>query len=178
MSEQSEWENCLSERLSRAGVVEYARALHNDEQGISRLCRILLTTGDTRRAGNAAWILSHLSGEDKRIYLLPFYDELVDMAMRPDLKIRRALLFSLLADLPVTEDFRADLLDYCLCGMTDGKEADSSRSVMIKLVAGVCRVFPELKNELAASLELLSEEMKPSIAAACRQAWKCIGQKP
>ena len=116
MSEQSEWENCLSERLSRAGVVEYARALHNDEQGISRLCRILLTTGDTRRAGNAAWILSHLSGEDKRIYLLPFYDELVDMAMRPDLKIRRALLLSLLADLPVTEDFRADLLDYCLCG--------------------------------------------------------------
>ena len=116
--------------------------------------------------------MERVSKHDKEIYLMPFYDKIVDMAISPCLKIRRGLILSILADLPINSNFRTDLLNFCLSNMSNSKESDSSRSVMIKLAARMCKPFPELKSELAACLEYLSEEVKPSISAASKNALK------
>lgn len=169
-----EWKNYLKDRISKADVIYYAQALHNDEHGISSLYNALLTSGDERVSYNAAWILSHLSKADKEIYLTPFYDSLVNLSMSPELSIRRGLILSILVDMPVGDSPRTDLLDYCLNGMLDKKESDSTRSVMIKLSAKMCKPYPELKNELMANLEFLLQDMKPSISSASRNAMKYL----
>lgn len=174
MPNKEDWKDKLKDRLHKAEIVHHAKELHHDEQGIADLCATLLTSTNKRLASNAAWILSHLSQEDKDIYVLPFYHKLVDMAMSDHLQIRRGLILSVIVNMPFTECFRADLFDFCLNKMTDRKENDSSRSVMIKLAARMCCTYPELKNELSARLELLSDEQKPSISAACRNALKFL----
>lgn len=165
-----EWIRLLNRRLSKAEVGDYAHRLHHDEQGIASLLHVLLSSKDKRIAGNAAWILSNLSKTDKEIYLSTSYDEIADFVMTPNLNIRRGLVLSILFDMPVKTHLRIDLFDFCLSGMMDKKESDSTRSMMIKFTAKICSHFPDLANELILNLELLSNEMKPSISCASKNA--------
>lgn len=164
----------LQSRLSKWQVMALSRELHDDEEGICKVCHLMLHAEEARSASNAAWILSHLSGEDKRLYLSPFYDEITDRVMASNLKIRRGLVLSILLDLVTDRNFRTDLFDFCLIHAVDKKEADSSRSMMIKLAAKMCRFVPELANELKVCLDMLEYEMTPSIVTAKRNALKVV----
>ena len=169
-----EWVRLLNRRLSKSEVEFYAHSLHHDEQGIALLLHTLLTSKVKRIQANAAWILSHLAKEDKEVYLSSSYDKIADFVMLPQLCIRRGLVLSILFEMPLEMKLRTDLFDFCLTGMLDKKESDSSRAMMIKFAAKMCKPYPELKNELIFILELLSNEMKPSISCACKNALRCI----
>ena len=54
------------------------------------------------------------------------------------------------------------------------KESDSSRSVMIKLAARMCKSYPDLCKELMLYLSLLPQGVSPGIAVAKRNALKMI----
>ena len=142
--------------------------LHYDECGIETMFTAMKQADNPRVAYNAAWVLSHLSKEDKRIYLLPHYEELIDMATSAELYFRRGLILAILADLPTNEP-NGKLLDFCLTRMDDTKESDGSRSAMIKLAARMCKPYPELCKELTLCLD-----SSPSITAAKRNALKLI----
>lgn len=163
----------LQDRLSKWQIMTLSRELHHDEAGIGKVCDLMLCT-EAQSAYNAAWMLYHLSAEDKRLYVSPFYDKIADRAMEPCLNIRRGLVLSILIDLSTKQNFRTDLFDFCLAHAVDKKESDSSRSMMIKLAAKMCRFVPELANELAVCLDMLEYEMTPSIAAARRNAMKVV----
>lgn len=173
-----EWEKLLKDRLSKIEVSYYAKRLHNDEHGIFCLYNTLVTNYEEKVTFNAAWILFHLLKSDKEMYLMPYYDKIANLAMLPELTIRRGLILSILADMPVANNLRTDLLDFCIKGMFDRKESDSTRSIMIKFAAKMCRPYPELKNELIESLQFLSQEMKPSISTASRNALKYLERSP
>lgn len=177
MSYTQEWKNRLKDKITKSEVVYYAGQLHNDEHGICCLCNIMFNEKDKRLKYNTAWVLSHLSKEDKDIFLQPFYDKITDMAISPDLNIRRGLILSIIADMEIKEYFRTDLFDFCLDKIADKKECDSSRSVMIKIAGKICKSFPDLKNELIPLLELMSEEMKPGISAASRNMLSSLRKK-
>ena len=163
----------LDIRLSKAQVMAIAGNLHHDECGIEAMFTAMKQADNPRVAYNAAWVLSHLSKEDKRIYLFPHYGELVDMATSAGLCFRRGLILTILADLPTNEP-NGKLLDFCLMHLTDPKESDGSRSVMIKLAARICKPYPELCRELALCLDVMLQDSPPSIAAAKRNALKLI----
>ena len=133
----------LGIRLSKAQVIAIANNLHHDECGIEAMFTTMKQADNPRVAYNAAWVLSLLSKEDKKIYLLPYYGELVDMATSAELCFRRGLILTILADLPANE-LNSNLLDFCLIHMIDPKESDGSRSAMIKLAARMCKPYPEL----------------------------------
>lgn len=164
----------LQDRLSKWQIMALSRELHHDEAGIGKMCDLMLYAEDAQSAYNAAWILYYLSAEDKRLYVSPFYDKIADWAMKPCLHIRRGLVLSILIDLSTKQNFRTDLFDFCLAHAVDKKESDSSRSMMIKLAAKMCRFVPELANELAACLDMLEYEMTLSIVAARRNAMKVV----
>ena len=147
--------------------------LHYDECGIEAMFTAMKQADNPRVAYNAAWVLSHLSKEDKRIYLLPHYEELIDMATSAELYFRRGLILAILADLPTNEP-NGKLLDFCLTRMDDTKESDGSRSVMIKLAARMCKPYPDLCKELTLCLDMMPQDSSPSIAAAKRNALKMI----
>ena len=162
----------LDIRLSKAQVMAIAHNLHHDECGIEAMFTAMKQADNPRVAYNAAWVLSHLSKEDKRIYLLPHYEELIDMATSAEL-FRRGLILAILADLPTNEP-NGKLLDFCLTRMDDTKESDGSRSAMIKLAARMCKPYPELCKELTLCLDMMPQDSSPSITAAKRNALKLI----
>lgn len=166
----------LDIRLSKAQVMAIADHLHHDEGGIEAMLIQMKQTDHPRVAYNAAWVLSHLSKEDKRIYLLPHYGELVALATSTALCFRRGLLLAVLADFP-TDEVNGKLLDFCLLHLTDPKESDSARSAMIKLTARMCKPYPELCKELMLHLDMMPQDSSPSIAAAKRNALKRIQKK-
>ena len=147
--------------------------LHYDECGIETMFTAMKQADNPRVAYNAAWVLSHLSKEDKRIYLLPHYEELVDMATSAELCFRRGLILTILTDLPTNEP-NGKLLDFCLTRMDDTKESDGSRSAMIKLAARMCKPYPDLCKELTLCLDMMPQDSSLSIAAAKRNALKMI----
>lgn len=163
----------LEFRLSKPQIMALAGNLHHDECGIEAMFAQMKQTNSPYVAHNAAWVLSHLSKEDKEIYLLPHYGELVDIAISTKLCIRRGLVLSILADLPINEP-NGKLLDYCLIHLADLKESNSSRSMMIKLAAKMCKPYPELCKELILCLDMMPQDSSPSIAAAKRNALKII----
>lgn len=163
----------LDIRLSKAQVMAIANNLHCDECGIEALFIAMKQASTPRVAYNAAWVLSHLSKEDKRIYLFPHYGELVDLATSAELCFRRGLMLAILTDLPIDEP-NGKLLDFCLTRMADTKENDSSRSAMIMLAARMCKPYPELCKELTLCLDMIPQFSSPSIAAAKRNALKMI----
>lgn len=163
----------LDIRLSKAQIMAIAGNLHHDECDIEAMFTLMKQADNPRVAYNAAWVLSHLSQEDKRIYLLPHYGELVDMATSSGLCFRRGLILAILADLPTNEP-NGKLLDFCLIHLADSKESDGSRSVMIKLAARMCKPYPELCKELMLCLDMMPQDSSPSIAAAKRNALKLI----
>ena len=147
--------------------------LHYDECGIKAMFTAMKQADNPRVAYNAAWVLSHLSKEDKRIYLLPHYEELVDMATSAELCFRRGLILTILTDMPMDEP-DGKLLDFYLTHLADPKESDGSRSAMIKLAARMCKPYPELCKELTLCLDMMPQDSSPSIAAAKRNALKLI----
>ena len=163
----------LDSRLSKSQVMALAGNLRYDECGIEAMFTQMKQAANPQVANNAAWVLSHLSKEDKGIYLLPHYGELVDMATSTKLYIRRGLVLSILSDLPIN-GLNGKLLDYCLMHLADHKESNSSRSMMIKLAARMCKPYPELCQELMLCLDMIPQDISPSITAAKRNALKMI----
>ncbi len=163
----------LDSRLSKSQVMALAGNLRHDECGIEAMFTQMKQAANPQVANNAAWVLSHLSKEDKGIYLLPHYGELVDMATSTKLYIRRGLVLSILSDLPIN-GLNGKLLDYCLMHLADHKESNSSRSMMIKLAARMCKPYPELCQELMLCLDMIPQDISPSITAAKRNALKMI----
>lgn len=162
----------LENRIRQTEIKALARQLQHDACGIGSLCDRLLVGNDALSCSNAARILSALSQEEKLLYLLPRYDELVCRTLSPDVPVRLGLLLSLLKDLSTAENFRTDLLDFCLQHLSDRKYTAGTRSYMIHLAARLCCFHPQLAQELILCLEFLKEDPAPSIAAATRKALK------
>lgn len=160
----------LERRMSKAEVLIWVQDLHHDEAGISELCDLLLRADHARVCTNVAWIFSHLRQEDKTLYLSSRYEELVGLALSPEVPVRLGLLLSLLLDLSTKENFRSDLLDFCLCHLSDRNYTSGDRSYMIHLAARLCGFYPELKQELELCLEFLAEDPAPSVVAARHHA--------
>ena len=156
-----------------ARVRKVVEATANNGEAITMLCRLVLDeTTEARRAMYAAWVLTHLSPADKQEFVLPFCDAFTD-------KILSGTLLSLLYDFaPETTMQRADLLDFCLHGITDGAQHDSCRSLMIKLAARMARPFPELLAELHETLLLLPPGLPPSIECAKRKVMNPTPKRP
>ncbi len=164
----------LDSRLSKVQVMSLAQSLHNDECGIADMFNAMRQTDNPRIAYNAAWVLTHLTMEDKRLYLSHRYVQLVSLATSEALHFRRGLVLSILEDFPVEDKPNTTLLDFCLTHITDIKESDSSRSCMIRLAARMCKPYPELCNELMLVLEMLSPNTSKSIECAKRKALEMI----
>lgn len=167
----------LERRMCKAEVLIWVQNLHHDEAGISELCDLLLRADHARVCTNVAWIFSHLSQEDKMLYLSSRYEELVRLVLSSEVPVRLGLLLSLLLDLSTKENFRSDLLDFCLCHLSDRKYTAGDRSYMIHLAARLYGFYPELKQELELSLEFLAEDPAPSVVTARHQVLKKLRGK-
>lgn len=170
----STWLPFLENRISKSQASNFANMLHHDEDNISTLFKIMSDNPDSKISYHAALIFSHLSTEDKEIYLSPKTSELIGLALSAQNTQNQRAYFSILADMPHINENNMVLLDFCLSHIPDARMSLACRSYMIKIATNLCKPYPELMNELAICLELLPAGLAPSLSSAKRNALRYI----
>lgn len=89
----------------------------------------------------------------------------------------RADAGALLVDLHEPGRWRPDLLDYAMLHATDAAVDYSTRAYLIKLMAVMCRPYPDLAREVETFLDVLPPDAPPSLRAARRQALLLLRQR-
>ena len=86
-------------------------------------------------------------------------------------------VLALLVDLHEPGQWRPDLLDYAMLHATDAAVDYSTRAYLIKLMAVMCRPYPDLAREVETFLDVLPPDVPPSLRVARRQALLLLRQR-
>ena len=119
---------------------------------------------DYRVARSALWGLTKASREE--LYQLQvILNEFIDQAMQTDNSSVRRLSLNIVERLQITEDnLRTDFLDFCFEHMMDVEEYPGIQSVCMKLAFRMCKLYPELMDELKRTLEAMEiDYYKPAV---------------
>ena len=119
---------------------------------------------DYRVARSALWGLTKASKEELS-QLQVILDEFIDQAMRTDNSSVRRLSLNVIERLKMDEDdLRTDFLDFCFEHMMDVEEYPGIQSVCMKLAFRMCKLYPELMDELKRTLEAMDiDYYKPAV---------------
>lgn len=147
----------LSGRLHNKDIQELILQAQGEEKREQKEQLYCLTSDKEERvAYNALWVWTHFAESDI-LWLRPRQQELVDRAMAETHCGKKRLLLTILERLPFEEeDLRTDFIDFCLHGLLSVGEATSCKALYIKLAYKQCRYYQELRDELVASLDMLS----------------------
>lgn len=166
----------LSERLSKKDICEMARNMQTD--GIKEELYQLTLDNDRRVALQALWVFQHFDNSNNE-WLYCKHRELTDRVIVEKNVAKQRHLLSLLLRQPMEEEnLRSDFLDFCLANITAYSQPYAVRAQCIKLAYEQCKFFPELLDELKATLDMLAQEpLSPGLASARLQIMKKIKRK-
>lgn len=157
-------------------IAARAAAVHGNVQEQEALCAEL-RSGDRQVAYRAAWVMTHLKGEDLE-WVGTHRAELVGLAVStPDTAIRR-LLLTVLSHLGWTaEDVDPQLIDFLFAHAADPEESVGVRSVCMRLAYMQCRFHPELAEELRQVLLMIEPyDLKPAVKHARQTILRQLGR--
>ena len=145
----------LSSRISGYDAKALAQADFKEE-----LFRLLFDP-DKRTSDNAAWVLTHLP-KTANAWLSERQNFLIDEAMRTSSTTKRRLIMNLLDRTPFDPDhLRTDFLDFCFNAILSD-EPIGVKSLAIKLAYAQSAHYPELLEEIDATLQLMEPEELPA----------------
>ena len=126
-------------------------------------------------ARSALWGLTKASKEELS-QLQVILNEIIDQAMQTENSSVRRLSLNVIERLRVGEhssgmrlemsenDLRTDFLDFCFEHMIDVEELPGIQSVCMKLAFRMCKLYPELMDELKRTLEAMEiDYYKPAV---------------
>lgn len=130
----------------------------------------LVRSENRRISVNALWVMTHLPVTDKD-WLESLQTDMIDMLLRADDVAKKRILLQLIREQRFGEDnFRGDLLDFCLTKINSECEPYAVRCFSIYVAFKLCRLHPELIAELEAHLDMLSyQPLSPGLKSALRQ---------
>lgn len=148
-----------------------------DDSAKEDLYRLTLDE-DNRVALQALWVMRHFDDNNNK-WIVSKRDELIDRVMAEDSTAKRRLMLGLLSRQPFDEEnVRTDFLDFCLANITACAQPYAVRAQCIKLAYEQCKFFPELLDELKATLDMLAQgPLSPGLASARLQIMKKIKRK-
>ena len=151
----SELKTLLSSRISGNDAKALAQADIKEE-----LFQLLFDS-DKRTSDNAAWVLTHLP-KTADPWLAERQDLLIDEAMRTSSTTKRRLIMNLLDRTPFESDhLRTDFLDFCFNTILSD-EPIGVKSLAIKLTYAQSAHYPELLEEVNATLQLMEPDELPA----------------
>ncbi|WP_298647937.1 hypothetical protein [uncultured Proteiniphilum sp.] len=151
----------LSHRIGMEDIHEITYLLQNNNQKKQELYECLFDTDDNI-GYNAAWVMTHFSLNDN-VWLYNKQDELIDGLLLCEHPGKRRLILCLLYRQPLRNPPRVDFLDFCLERMISKRELPGVQSLCMKLAYELCRLTPELLEELKTILEMMEYDLVPSI---------------
>ena len=119
---------------------------------------------DYRVARSALWGLTKASKEELS-QLQVILDEFINQAMKTENSSVRRLSLNVVERLNMSEDdLRTDFLDFCFNHMMNVEEYPGIQSVCMKLAFRMCKLYPELMDELKRILEAMEiDYYKPAV---------------
>ena len=145
----------LSNRISGYDAKALAKADIKEE-----LFRLLFDP-DKRTSDNAAWVLTHLP-KTANPWLAERQNLLIDETMRTASTTKRRLIMNLLERTSFDPDhLRTDFLDFCFNAILSD-EPIGVKSLAIKLAYAQSVHYPELLEEIDATLQLMEPEELPA----------------
>ena len=165
----------LSGKMNLAEVLAIASEASESEE----ICEALWKAAhsDCRRVVvNALWVMTHLS-DSKAKWLLRQQEELVRMLLSStDTAVRRLLLQILREqDFDGEKEYTVALLEFCFSKINSEVEPYAIRCFSIYTAFRICKDYPELIDELASYLTLLSyQTLSPGLKSGLRQTEKKI----
>ncbi len=159
----------LSSRISGYDAKALAQAEFKEE-----LFQLLFDP-DKRTSDNAAWVLTHLP-KTADPWLAERQDLLIDEAMRTTSTTKRRLIMNLVDRTSFDPDhIRIDFLDFCFNTILSD-EPIGVKSLAIKLAYAQSAHYPELLEEIYATLRMMEPEELP--AALKHLRGKTLEKKP
>lgn len=163
----------LSSRIHMTDIRWIIRYVKGSSERKQELYALLFDT-DEKVAYHAGWVMSHFSKKENK-WLFDKQNDLIDLAM--DCKhdgLRRQVL-TVLYRQPMSGSERMDFLDFCLEAMFSLKQPLAVQSLCIKIAYELCRLIPELNQELRAALDMMDNEgLSPAIRAAKRNVLRAM----
>ena len=151
----SELKAILSERISGSDAKALAKADFKEE-----LFQLLFDP-DKRTSDNAAWVLTHLP-KTADPWLTERQNTLIDEAMRTASTTKRRLIMNLLDRTTFAPDhIRTDFLDFCFNAILSDAPV-GVKSLAIKLAYAQSAHYPELLEEVNATLQMMEPEELPA----------------
>ena len=121
----------------------------------------LLFDEDKRTSDNAAWVLTHLP-KTADAWLAERQNTLIDEVMRTESTTKRRLIMNLLDRTPFEADnIRTDFLDFCFNTILSD-EPVGVKSLAVKLAYAQSAHYPELLEEINATLRMMEPEELPA----------------
>ena len=134
----------------------------------------LLFDDDEKVAYQAAWVFCHFSLYENK-WLYKKQNAMIDEVMCCRHSGKRRLLLNLLYRQPLPNPPRIDFLDFCLEHLLLKEELPGVQTLCMKLAYEMCRLIPELRQELRSMLEIMEPTLLvPSIRAVRKNILKAM----
>ena len=151
----SELKAILSDRISGSDAKALAKADFKEE-----LFQLLFNP-DKRTSDNAAWVLTHLP-KTADAWLAKRQNILIDEALHTTSTTKRRLIMNLLDRTTFAPDhIRTDFLDFCFNTILSD-EPVGVKTLAIKLAYAQSTHYPELLEEVNATLQMMEPEELPA----------------
>ena len=147
----------LLQRINIDDIFEIVYVVQSDDKQKQELFSLLFDEND-KVAYQAAWVFTHFTLHENK-WLYDKQHELTDevlVCLHPG---KRRMLLSLLYRQPLLNPPRVDFLDFCLEHMMAKEELPGVQMLCMKLAYEMCRLVPELRQELRATLEIMEPDM-------------------
>lgn len=162
----------LSQRIGMRDIHEITYLVQNDPRKRQELYDLLFEADDNI-GYSAAWVMTHFSLSENT-WLYDKQDELIDELLLCEHPGKRRLILCLLYRQPLQNPPRVDFLDFCLERMISKRELPGVQSLCMKLAYELCRLTPELLQELKTMLEMMEHELVPSIHTVRKNILKAM----
>lgn len=144
-----------------------ALAIYNEAKSCGDFIGFALTymhDADPLVARNALWGLTKATNKELS-ELQPIMDKFIDLAMSGSTSSVRRLSMNIIERLKFEkDDIRTDFLNFCIDHAVDVEEHPGIQSLSIKLAYKMCSFYPELKDELIRTLDMMEIECyKPAV---------------
>ncbi|MDH6306828.1 hypothetical protein M2459_002156 [Parabacteroides sp. PF5-5] len=166
----------LSQRIGMYDIMEILHQVRQDNSKRQELYDLLLLDDEDVVSYQAAWVFTHFSSKENK-WLCAKQDELIDKVLVCKHGGKRRIILNLLSKQTFPNPPRVDFLDFCLERMLSVEELPGVKTLCMKLAYELCRPIPELTQELKLTLELMENDLPPSIRAVRKNTLKAIQKK-
>jgi len=162
----------LSQRIGMDDIQEIVSMIEQSDESKNKLYKLIFDK-EEKLGYHAAWIFTHLSSKENR-WLYGKQNELIDELLICRHGGKRRIILNLLYKQPLNNPLRVDFLNFCFDRMLSVHELPGVQSLCMKIAYELCRLIPELNQELRTTLEMMEGELCPAIRSVRRNILKAM----